>query len=48
MINFNADIGEGIGNEKELMPYLHSCNIASGGHACAQSCNNSNLKEAYK
>lgn len=33
MINFNADIGEGIGNEKELMPYLHSCNIACGGHA---------------
>lgn len=32
-INFNADIGEGIGNEAELLPYLQSCNISSGAHA---------------
>ena len=32
-IDINADVGEGIGNEIELMPYLSSCNIACGGHA---------------
>lgn len=32
-IDINADIGEGIGNETDLMPLLSSCNIACGGHA---------------
>ncbi|MBT8245755.1 MAG: 5-oxoprolinase subunit PxpA [Winogradskyella sp.] len=32
-IDINADIGEGMGNEALLMPYLSSCNIACGGHA---------------
>ena len=32
-IDINADVGEGMGNEIELMPYLSSCNIACGGHA---------------
>ncbi|WP_296313385.1 5-oxoprolinase subunit PxpA [Winogradskyella sp. UBA3174] len=32
-IDINADVGEGIGNESMLMPYLSSCNIACGGHA---------------
>tara|TARA_B110000444_G_scaffold224960_1_gene228489 strand:- start:2244 stop:2972 length:729 start_codon:yes stop_codon:yes gene_type:complete len=32
-ININADVGEGIGNEKELFPFISSCNIACGGHA---------------
>ena len=32
-IDINADVGEGIGNEAELMPFLSSCNIACGGHA---------------
>ena len=32
-IDINCDLGEGIGNEAELMPYLSSCNIACGGHA---------------
>jgi UPF0271 protein len=32
-IDINADIGEGIGNESELMPLLSSCNIACGCHA---------------
>lgn len=32
-IDINADVGEGLGNELELMPYLSSCNIACGGHA---------------
>ena len=33
IIDFNADVGEGMGNESVLMPYLSSCNIACGGHA---------------
>ena len=32
-IDINADVGEGLNNESELMPYLSSCNIACGGHA---------------
>ncbi len=32
-IDINADVGEGIGNEADLIPYLSSCNIACGGHA---------------
>ncbi len=33
MIDINADLGEGVGNEAALMPLLSSCNIACGGHA---------------
>jgi len=32
-IDINADVGEGLGNEADLMPFLSSCNIACGGHA---------------
>ena len=32
-IDLNADVGEGIGNEDQLIPFLSSCNIACGGHA---------------
>ncbi|OBQ55297.1 5-oxoprolinase subunit PxpA [Tamlana sp. s12] len=32
-IDLNADVGEGLGNEAELMPFISSCNIACGGHA---------------
>lgn len=32
-IDINCDVGEGVGNERELMPYIQSCNIACGGHA---------------
>jgi len=31
-IDINADVGEGIDNELDLMPLLSSCNIACGGH----------------
>jgi len=31
-IDLNADLGEGMGNDARLMPYLSSCNIACGGH----------------
>ncbi|PCJ94909.1 MAG: lactam utilization protein LamB [Flavobacteriaceae bacterium] len=32
-IDINCDVGEGIGNEKELFPLISSCNIACGAHA---------------
>ncbi|MFT5752443.1 MAG: UPF0271 protein [Flavobacteriales bacterium] len=32
-IDINSDVGEGVGIEALLMPYLSSCNIACGGHA---------------
>jgi len=32
-VDINADLGEGIGNEEALLPYLSSCNIACGYHA---------------
>lgn len=32
-IDLNADVGEGVNNEAQLMPFLSSCNIACGGHA---------------
>ncbi len=32
-MDINADVGEGIGNEVDLMPYLSSCNMACGVHA---------------
>ena len=32
-IDINVDMGEGIGNESQIMPYIASCNIACGGHA---------------
>lgn len=32
-IDINCDVGEGVGNETELMPLISSCNIACGGHA---------------
>lgn len=31
-LDINADVGEGIGNENELFPFISSCNIACGGH----------------
>tara|TARA_R110000868_G_scaffold142797_2_gene360290 strand:- start:297 stop:1031 length:735 start_codon:yes stop_codon:yes gene_type:complete len=32
-IDINCDMGEGMGNEDAIMPYISSCNIACGGHA---------------
>ncbi len=31
-IDINCDLGEGCGNDSQLMPLLDSCNIACGGH----------------
>jgi len=33
IVDINADVGEGLNNESQLMPFLSSCNIACGGHA---------------
>ncbi len=32
-IDINCDVGEGIGNETQILPFISSCNIACGGHA---------------
>lgn len=32
-VDLNCDMGEGIGNEADLMPYITSANIATGFHA---------------
>ena len=32
-IDINCDVGEGLGNEADLMPYISSCSIACGAHA---------------
>ena len=32
-IDINCDVGEGVGNEAQLIPLISSCNIACGGHA---------------
>jgi len=32
-IDLNSDVGEGVGNETQLLPLLSSCNIACGAHA---------------
>ncbi len=31
-IDLNCDVGEGIGNDSLIMPYISSCSIACGGH----------------
>lgn len=32
-IDINADLGEGMGQDAMIIPYISSCNIACGGHA---------------
>lgn len=32
-IDINCDLGEGVGNDEEIMPYISSANIACGYHA---------------
>ena len=32
-IDINCDVGEGVGNEDDLLPFISSCNIACGAHA---------------
>ena len=33
IIDINCDLGEGLNNEAEIMPFISSCSIACGGHA---------------
>jgi UPF0271 protein len=33
LVDLNADLGEGVGSDAELMPLITSANIACGGHA---------------
>jgi UPF0271 protein len=33
VVDINVDVGEGVGNESQLIPHVSSCNIACGGHA---------------
>lgn len=32
-IHINCDLGEGLNNEAQVMPFISACNIACGGHA---------------
>ena len=47
-IDINVDVGEGVGNELEIIPYVSSVNIACGGHAGNESTIKSVLKLAKK
>ena len=44
----NCDVGEGVGNEALIMPYIQSCNIACGGHAGNEEIMNNVVKLALK
>jgi 5-oxoprolinase (ATP-hydrolysing) subunit A len=35
-VTINCDMGEGIGNDAAIMPYIHTANIACGYHAGSQ------------
>jgi UPF0271 protein len=48
IIDINADVGEGMGNESELFPMISSCNIACGGHAGDQQSILSTVRLAKK
>lgn len=45
-VDFNCDVGEGVGNEAQLFPFISSCNIACGGHAGDESTMDSIIKLA--
>ena len=47
-IDINVDVGEGVGNELEIIPYVSSINIACGGHAGDASTIESVLQIAKK
>lgn len=47
-IDINVDVGEGAGNELEIIPYVSSINIACGGHAGDASTIDSVLQIAKK
>ncbi|MCB4808264.1 5-oxoprolinase subunit PxpA [Tamlana sp. 62-3] len=47
-IDINADVGEGMGNEVQLLPLVSSCNIACGGHAGDEETMRTVIKLAQK
>ena len=48
MMDINCDLGEGIGNDAKIMPYLGSCNIACGVHAGDEQMMRKTVKLAKK
>jgi 5-oxoprolinase (ATP-hydrolysing) subunit A len=36
-MDINCDMGEGVGNEEDLLPFIHSANIACGYHAGSEA-----------
>lgn len=47
-IDLNCDLGEGMPNDAELMPYISSCNIACGGHFGSKETIRATIKLARK
>lgn len=47
-IDINCDMGEGVGNEADLLPYIGSCNIACGAHAGDQNTMRTTVELAIK
>ena len=48
VIDLNCDMGEGIGHDEQLMPFISSANIACGFHAGNYSVMNDTVKLAKK
>lgn len=47
-IDINADLGEGAGNDAQIMPLISSCNIACGGHFGTEETMRNTIKLALK
>jgi UPF0271 protein len=48
LIDLNCDMGEGIGNDELIMPYISSANIACGYHAGDETTMNRTVESAIK
>src|SRR5689334_24573525 len=48
VIDINCDMGEGIGNDEMIMPFISSANIACGYHAGNESIIRQTIKLAQK
>lgn len=46
VIDINCDVGEGVGNEADLLPLISSCNISCGAHAGDEEIIRSTIKLA--
>ncbi len=47
-VDINCDLGEGMSNDAQIMPYISSCNIACGGHYGDKSSISETIKLALK